>query len=197
MTPYESFVMYSALKLHFTSEKFDYHKYHGKTNVAKTTFEKRKDKYDFVKIVRKYSDDEMELFFVSNFIYNPKIWSKELLKDEANDRFLEKQKILQSLTYIFKSDVELLIEKFDDLNDMLRVSDAYPPLLKLTLQKDVHLETFIILDSILKFVPVWNKKITDTFRWPDFALLCKKYKPFLLFDETKFRKLLKEQLATC
>jgi len=198
MTPYESFIMYSALKLHFGSEKFDYFKYNRKVNVAKDTFEKRKDKYDFVKLSRKYSDDEMELFFVSNFLVHPKAWSKELLTDEANDCFIEKQKVLQSLSYVFKNDIEMLKEKFENLNDMLKVSDnTYPPLLKMTFQKDVHLETFIILDSILKFVPIWNKKITDTFRWPDFALMCKKYKPFLSLETFKFRKILKEQIATC
>jgi hypothetical protein len=198
MTPYESFIMYSALKLHFGTEKFDYFKYNRKVNVAKDTFEKRKDKYDFVKLSRKYSDEEMELFFVSNFLVHPKAWSKELITDEANDCFVEKQKILQSLSYVFKNDIEMLKEKFENLNDMLKVSDnTYPPLLKMTFQKDVHLETFIILDSILKFVPIWNKKINDTFRWPDFSLTCKKYTPFLSFETFKFRKILKEQIATC
>jgi hypothetical protein len=77
------------------------------------------------------------------------------------------------------------------------VTDAYPLLLKLTLQRDIHLESFIILNSILKFVPMWNKKITDTFRWPDFEMMCRKYTPFLQFDTTKFKKILKDQLATC
>lgn len=198
MTPYESFVMYQSLKLHFSNEKFDYFKYRGKTNISKETFEKRKDKYDFVKLSRKYSDDEMEMFFVSNFLIHPKTWSKELLKDESDECFLEKQKILQSLSYVFKNDVELLKDKFEDMNLMIRVPEGgYPPLLKMVFQKEINLESLIILDSILKFFPLWKNKITDTFRWPDFALMCQKYKPFLQFDLHKFRKLLKEQIATC
>lgn len=196
MTPYECFVMYSALKLHFNQEKFDFHQYNGKVRISKDAFEKRKDKYDFVKLVRKYSDTEMQSFLVSNFLFNKKIWSKDLLMPEAEDRFLEFQKRHQSMSYNFKNEIEKLTSKFEDLNDAFKCrSDEYPSLLRMTLQKDISLETFIILDSILNFVPIWNKKIDDTFLWPNFMLLCKKYKPFLQFDISKFRNILKQELA--
>ena len=37
-TGFAAFALYNALKLHFTSDSYDYFKYHGKTNVSKTTF---------------------------------------------------------------------------------------------------------------------------------------------------------------
>lgn len=197
MTPYESFVMYSALKLHFNQEKFDYHRYNGKVKINKESFEKRKDKYDFVKLVRKYSDDQIENFFVANFLRNKKVWTKDLLQADAHDCFLEKERILQSLGYLFKEDLLNLKKECSNLNEWMKSKEGdYPLLLKRTFQKDVHLETFVIMDSILNFCSIWNSKISDTFFWPDFYLLCKKYKPFLKVDMNKFRKLLKEEVVS-
>ena len=48
-TGFAAFALYNALKLHFTSDSYDYFKYHGKTNVSKQTFTTRKDKYQFYK----------------------------------------------------------------------------------------------------------------------------------------------------
>jgi len=43
MTAFESYRVYSALKLHFTTDSYDYFKYNGKTKVTPENFEKRKD----------------------------------------------------------------------------------------------------------------------------------------------------------
>ena len=67
-TGYAAYVMFQSLKLHFSSESYDYIKYHGKTNTKKEVFEKRKDKYTFYKISRKYNLEDMKDFYISNFI---------------------------------------------------------------------------------------------------------------------------------
>ena len=54
-TGFAAFAMWNALKLHFTSDSYDYFKYNGKTNVSKQSFTTRKDKYQFYKLSRKYS----------------------------------------------------------------------------------------------------------------------------------------------
>ncbi len=61
---YEAFGLYQALKLHFTTDSYDYFKYAGKTNISVTTFENRKDKYHFYKLSRKYSNKEDLINFI-------------------------------------------------------------------------------------------------------------------------------------
>ena len=196
MTPYDCFLMYSAMKLHFNQEKFDYHQYNGKVKIGKDTFEKRKDKYDFVKLVRKYSDDEMENFLLSNFIKNKKIWSKELLMQEAHDCYMEREKTIHSLSYIFKNDLDNLKSE-NNLREVMQCREGeYPILLRSVMQKDVHLETFVVMDSILNFTEKWNKFITDTFMWPQFLLMINKYKPFLKVELEKFKSLLKDAIVS-
>lgn len=195
MTPYECCIMYSALKLHFNQGSFDYHRYNGKVKISKDTFEKRKDKYDFVKLVRKISDDEMENFLISNFLRKTKIWIKELLMEESYDCFLLREKTMQSLSYIFKNDLQKLKDECG-MEEVMKCRDGnHPILLRKVLRNDIHLEIFVIMDLILNFTPKWNTMITDTFLWPQFFSMINKYKPFLMVDLPKFRNMMREVIA--
>jgi len=48
---FSAFALYNAIKLHFTTDSYDYFKYHGKTNVTRDNFAIRKDKYTFYTII--------------------------------------------------------------------------------------------------------------------------------------------------
>lgn len=85
MTGYETFEIYQALKLHFTSDSYDFFKYNGKTNVSVTAFENRKDKYHFYKLSRKCTNkDDLINFIVANFVEDEKSWVGNLLMEEAD-----------------------------------------------------------------------------------------------------------------
>jgi hypothetical protein len=58
----------------------------------------------------------------------------------------------------------------------------------------VSLETFIILDSILHFIPVFNEKIQETVIWPELYSMCIKYAPFLVVNKQKYVDILKKQV---
>ena len=68
MMPFDAYKCYLSLKNHFTKDKYDYHKYNGKTRATVQSFYKRKDRYWFEKLSRSKSDKEVVDFFVSNFI---------------------------------------------------------------------------------------------------------------------------------
>ncbi len=83
MTGYEAFTLYHVLKLHFTSG-YDFFKYNGKTNITIETFEKRKDKYHFYKLSRKFNNRKNDYvdFVISNFLHNDNCWAGTLLDDD-------------------------------------------------------------------------------------------------------------------
>jgi hypothetical protein len=64
----------------------------------------------------------------------------------------------------------------------------------LALRKEITPETFIILNAILQFLPMWDKKITDTIRWPDYRQRIVKYAAFLPHDVVKYKLILKKVL---
>ena len=73
MTDFEVYRTYLAIKLHFTSD-YDYVKYGGKLNASVQSYQKRKDQFFFKKLSRVYNKEQVEHFFVSNFIENEKMW---------------------------------------------------------------------------------------------------------------------------
>ena len=192
-TGYAAFAMYNSLKLHFTSTSYDYFKYHGKTNVSSVTFLKRKDKYTFYKLSRKYSFDELRDFYVANFLEGDK-WVGDMVK-EGEEVYKKWQKTQQSLTYTFENDIIYLLSNGGSPDEMLEVKpNGYPILMRMTQLKQVSLETLVILNDLLNFFPMWEKKIDDDIIWPDFKLKCVKYSPFLNYDKVKFKEILKEKI---
>ena len=196
MTGYEVFCLYQAIKLHFTSEKYDFFKYNGKTHISINSFETRKDKYHFYKLSRKWSDkEELVNFIVANFVENDKIWAGSLLNEEAETSYRNHQKYLQSLSYIFENECHKIFTNCQNPNDMLIVKNGeYPILLKKYLQRDIQIETICFLDSVLNFIPIWTKHISDTIVWPNHRLKIIKFASFLPKDDVKLKNILKKTL---
>lgn len=191
---YEAFGLYESLKLHFTKDSYDFHKYNGKSNISVTSFENRKDKYHFYKLSRKFNKrEDLIEFLVANFVERDGLWVGDLLTEDAEVNYRRRQKILQSLSYEFTGDLAKLFNGVDDPNEVIKVVDGdYPILLTNTLQKETKIETLCILNSILGFLPMWDKKITDTIRWPDFRRKIVKYTAFLPKDSVKYKLILKK-----
>jgi len=76
---FAAFAMFHALKLHFTSDSYDYVKYNGKTNVTKTTFSTRKDKYSFYRLSRKFGLTELRDYYIANFMVEDIQWVGDIL----------------------------------------------------------------------------------------------------------------------
>lgn len=192
MTGYEAFALYHVLKLHFTTD-YDYIKYNGKCNISIETFEKRKDKYHFYKLSRKYNAEDYKEFVISALMHNENTWAGTLLEDDTYDIHLKRMAIIQALGYTFKNDCAIIHES-GGINNALKVVEGYPILLTMTLQKVISTETLCILNSFMNFLPMWQRKVTDTIRWPTLYRKYVKYTPFLEFNRELFKKHALEEL---
>ena len=86
---------------------------------------------------------------MSNFIYSTDpgtMWIGEMIK-EGEGRYMDWKKKVQSLSYIFREEVESL---FDDkkVDEIFDCSKGHPPILKKYLGGDITLETMVICDII-------------------------------------------------
>lgn len=192
---FSAFALYNAIRLHFDSDTYDFFKYNGKTNVSKSSFSTRKDKYTFYKLSRKYNLEELKYFYVANFLNKNVNWVGDIVGPEGESIYREWQSRNQSLTYNFEQDILYVLERGESLDSIFKVSDSqYPTLLTIVMQKDIMIETFIILNDILNFFPMWFKKIDDTIIWPSIKRKCEKYAPFIQYDKVKFRDILKQSV---
>jgi hypothetical protein len=58
-------------------------------------------------------------------------------------------------------------------------------------QKKISLETFTILTHAANIFEYWNDKVVDKIISRDIIRLSRKYKPFLLYDEKKFKDIIR------
>ncbi len=182
MTPVETYQSYLALKLHFEG-KYDYFKYGGKTSASAASFEKRKDRFKFVKLSTKLSDPQILDYYLANFIRG-----KKWIGDFDKTNWLEHKKVNQSLEYVYQNDIEKLLTIAENFDILFKVGEGnHPKLVKAYLGKKVSLETLVILEKILKFRESFDAKISETYIWPKVSLLIKKYEPFLKIDVRAFR----------
>lgn len=190
MTPFEAYKLYTAIKNHFTTESYDYFKYHGKVNASEHTFETRKDKYMFYKLSK---HEDPLIFLVANFSENSKLWVGDMFDTDKEYVYNDYLRRKQSLTYIFNNDIDNLLEDFDD-NFKVEEGD-YPHLLKLLNRKKISKETFIIINDCVRFFSSWNKKITDPVLWPKIAMNCKKFRPFIEYEKDKYCDILRKRFS--
>jgi len=192
MDAYAAYVMYLALKRHFTlGSNYDYFKYNGKTNASKQSFETRRDRYSFHKLSKK---DHPRDFVVANFLqYGPNIWIGDLVSNSKyEDTYRAWLKRRESISYVFKNDLEQL-ENIDA--DLKSINGDYPRLLQLYMRNKVCIETIIILSNLVGFIKRWNKEILDPVIWPEIYNTCIKYAPFMEYDAEKLKKITLETIC--
>ena len=193
MTPYQVYCEYLAQKSHFSNVNYDYFKYNKKVRATITSFNRRSDKYWFEKTSRKYNDEEVVKFLVSNFSSadNPQnLWIGSIIND-GERTYSEWTKRQQSLTYLFKEQSNELFSN-NELESVFNCSKGHPILLKRYLGGDVSLETLVIFEKIFSFRQKFDEKLDDPI-WETVSLKIKKYSPFLNnLDMFKYKKILRD-----
>ncbi len=179
MTPLETYLLYHALKLHFTSEKYDFFKYSGKTRMNKTSYEKSNDKHFFYRLSKK---PDPKGLIISNLLINEKLYIRDLLTDDAEKVYNKWAGVNQSLQYKYKSDLGILYPEFD--KNFIVNDNKYPIALSMYIRDKINIETLIILDKLINIFNKWDKKISafDNILWKDIFLKLTKYSPFISID---------------
>jgi hypothetical protein len=192
VTPFETYQAYLGMKSHFTNPKYDFIKYGGKSRATMTSFNKRKDKYWFEKTSRKYSDQEVIDFLLSNFVNatNPQnLWIGEIIN--SGERVYAEWKMRQqSLTYMFTEQSNILLSE-NDLEKVFNCSKGHPIILKKYLGGEISLETLSILERVFSFKGKFDKKLKDPV-WETVSMKLKKYLPFLNINVFQFKKILRD-----
>lgn len=191
MNGFKAFRYYVALKLHFTSDKFNvFENSHVKGSYE--TFQARNDKHLFDKLARRFStDQELIQYMVANYVYgNPNmIYSGE----EADSNHILWNKVKESITRVFTDDLsamQLEAERNSYTLDDLFKSD-FPVLLKLYLGKRISPQTVSILIDL--GMDYNNDNITMILG--DEIRTMRKMKGFFKYDKPKMMKIFNEFIA--
>ena len=194
---FDVYKTYLAVKLHFTSDTYDYYKYDGKVNAKLDTFTKRKDRYFFHKLSTRYAETDILDFFVANFLADSKRWIGNLLANDGKDVYLDYKKRKEAFAYHFKqecgtiaSDLGMLNISFND--GFIPPNGQHPRILRLLIQRKISYQTAVVLDHFLGFTKNWDKEITEKVVWPEISLKVSRVKPFVNFNATECKLIMKE-----
>jgi len=191
MEPYDVYKYFLAMKLHFESDSYEAPKYNFKTSAKPQSFFKRRDKYHFAKLGRKFDEpNELIDFFTAQFTASDKTWVGDMLQDE--EKYTEWQRRQQSLTYNFEQDINTLAEEADTFDEILRTrgegNNDYPLVIEKFLQDEISLETVVILDRLTGFMRRADRAISETIVWPDLSKRIRKYGLLLRFNKDRMRR---------
>jgi len=190
LSGYETFCLYLAIKNHFTIDSYDFFKYNGKVkNVGKETYLNRKDRFQFEKLARKC--ENMQDHLVANLLKD-KTWIGDLLEDEAFDNTKAYVKTNQSMSYVFRNE----LERIGDIKPALRFDGQYPDIIPTLMNGTISYQTFVILNYFIQFVPKFDARLPDDFIWSKLSFKAKKFAPFIItqIDKKKFADLLKSHV---
>jgi hypothetical protein len=199
---YKAYRYYLAIKLHFTTDKFDVFQNRGNVKGTREAFNARNDRYIFEKLAQKHSDDkEIIQFFVSNFAYgnDTAIYAGQ----EAEDNFMQWNKRKQSITKIFVDDLATLLTHIE--TNRLKHSaifefteNEYPVALKMFVGGKISIETLRIIDDFSDILEKWNQNLSVKYIWDNEMRRIKKLTGFVKYDKIKIEKIFsafKEELA--
>lgn len=199
LDPLEVYQKYMAVKLHFTSKGYDFHKYGGKVKgVSLTHFNKRRDKHFFYRLAAKYRPNEIDNLLVSNLMEDPKMWVGTLFDEESVTTYKAYMKRKGAILEYFRDDLEALFDQVEDPIDALSVQDGQHPLiLKEIITGRFNIQSLVMLARVLpiNYFTALDTKLGEDIIWPDIKNRAEKIEPFMAYPKRKTKDMVKKILS--
>ncbi len=186
---YDAYCLYLAINNHFHTESYDYFKYNGKVSAKLESFMKRKDKYHFAKLARKYNG-ELKDFLVSN-LSKKKYYVRELLEMECEKNYIEFKKRKQKLTYLITEEMRYLFDKYKHIDFCIGIKDGqHSNILREYLGGRIAAETLVAADKIFGIFTDYDTMVSENFIWPKTRKRLDSLAPFLELEHRKLQTVL-------
>ena len=186
---YDAYCLYLAINNHFYSDSYDYFKYNGKVSAKLESFMKRKDKYHFAKLSRKYND-ELRDFLVANFS-KKKYYVRDLLEMECEKNYTEFKKRKQKLTYLITEEMRYLFDKYKHIDFCIGIKDGqHSNILREYLGGRIAAETLVAADRIFGIFKDYDSMVNENFIWPKTRKRLDSLAPFLELEHKKLQTVL-------
>jgi len=192
VTGFETYKLYVSVKQHFNIDNdYNHIKFNGKSKgVNLDTYNRRKDKYYFEALGARKGKELLQ-FYVANFVVGDGRYIAEMYNQESEEVFFGWKGVIESLTYLFTEDLKNVKEFLDERNlkfdDLFKIKDGdHPIVFRFVQQKMIKVETYIIMNEILKFDSRFKILIKDEFIYPVVQYKFDRYNEFMNFDIAKF-----------
>lgn len=191
----KAYKYYMALKLHFTTEKYDAIKSKGRVKFSESSYRKKRDKLKlFRHNVANFKEKELIHFLVANFIRGDQYGGA--FSQDSIRIYNAWKKRMESLTYIFDRDLKTLMAECEKRGKDFRyvyhtAAGTHPLLFRMYLGGKIELETLVLVNNVVRYIAAFDKAMYNDVMWKETSHLIKRYSPFLKYDEEKIRNVYK------
>jgi hypothetical protein len=199
MEPFEVYRYYLALRLHFTTDKYDVIEQRGRVRATKNSFLKRKDLLSIRRVAETYSDKDIVDFLVANFVSGDR-WGG-VFDVESKERYQGWKKRIEAISYTFKRELDRAVVYAEKHNmtfqDLFSCQNGqHPVIIKMYLRNDLSIETLVILNKLNNFIDQLDIQLKDDLVWPDTSRIIKKYSPFLEIKKEKYDEIFRRAIGS-
>lgn len=202
MDGFKAYRYYLAIKLHFTTDKFNVFENRGNVRGTREAFNARNDRYIFEKLANKMPNDrDIIQFFAANFAYGNASAIYE--GKEAEDNYLQWRKNKESISKVFVDDLTAILHTVE-VNRLKNTAifefteNEYPIALKMFLGGKITIESMRIIDDFTNVIEKWKDHPTVKYIWDDEMRRITKLTGFVKYDKIKLGKIFdtfKEEIA--
>lgn len=178
MNPYETYLLYSALRLHFTSN-YDYFRYKGAVRRTPENF-KRLSENEIRLFTNVSRLSEPKLYLAGNFIFN----SSNYIRDFNEQNYMIYRKFLSNGEYGFKQD--LVKFKSPLVANFKWQPGEIPHIIRLLMNEEVSIFTACVFETLTKWTH--NGDDQDNFLFEDHLKRVRKTHKFFKIDINKYKK---------
>lgn len=183
MDGFKAYKYYTALKLHFTSQKYDVFIHRGHVRGTREKFNQRNDRYIFEKLARRYSDKDFIQYVASNLMYD----NSNVIYDDTTgqENYKEYIRRKQSITKVFTDDLQKIIDSKMSYNIN---NEQIPTVMQLFLGGKITIETLVILNDFDGILDKVRSNTSLAIMLENDLLRIEKSKKFVKYDSYKVMK---------
>lgn len=177
----EVYKIFQALKLHFNSKTYDFHKFKGqiKANLKSP----HKDFWIYQKLAER-PREELVTLILANLIINPKLYIRELLTHKAKEEWEFWKERVENKYDILLLQSKYIISHYDpSFFDHITIPET---ICKLYYNQTLSLESLVLLDHYFHFCD----QETNHIIFEELKTKLIKYRPFISEDLTKITNII-------
>lgn len=197
ITPESTYRLYVMLKTHFNGS-YCLEKYKWKMNLSPKSFQKRKDKYFFVRLAERLTLNEQIFLFIANFSSNEDAWIGELSDSDSFEVYNAFTGRIQSLQETYREAISSMYYFAKKIGKPMKdlfyyneeIGTSY--IFRLLQSRIISFETFLLLDSFLNIMP--NHDMHKNIVWDSYSVRLNAYKKLVTIDSNLAKSKLKSTL---
>ena len=172
---------HAAIRLHFTSKSYCCISQNYKVkHITLAKFNQNKHKDIYQKLSSSFiTPSQVRLFLVTCYMNDYKTATDiKFNYNNCKDLYNRSRKVIQSLDYIFETDIKKLRKKYNNFKETILCDDTIPNLILDSVNKEINLETIIILDHIYGIISIIDQQCKEELFWPKYRDKLINYKSF-------------------